>query len=72
LPRSTHRYSPRPEAYDEQLLIRMLNRFAADHPRHGYRRFWNQLQQQGIPISLKSTYRLWRQHHTKLRNGRPS
>jgi hypothetical protein len=47
----------------------MLNRFAADHPRHGYRRFWTQLQQQGIAISLKSTYRLWRRHHSKLRNG---
>ncbi len=29
LPRSTHRYSPRRDAYDEQLLIRLLHRFAA-------------------------------------------
>jgi len=70
LSRSTHRYAPRREPVDEQLLLRLLQRFVADHPRHGYRRFWAQLQQQGVNISLKTTYRLWRQHHSRLGNGR--
>jgi transposase InsO family protein len=70
LSRSTHRYAPRREPFDEQLLLRLLQRFVADHPRYGYRRFWAQLQQQGVNISLKTTYRLWRQHHSRLGNGR--
>ncbi|HEV8000254.1 MAG TPA: IS3 family transposase [Planctomycetaceae bacterium] len=51
-------------------MLRLLQRFVADHPRYGYRRFWAQLQQQGVNISLKTTYRLWRQHHARLGNGR--
>lgn len=64
LPRSTHRYAPRREPYDEELLIRLLRRFVATHPRHGYRRFWSELRKAGIPISLKTTYRLWRRHNS--------
>ena len=65
LPRSTHRYAPRRESYDEQLLIRLLHRFVVTHPRYGYRRFWTELQKAGITISLKTTYRLWRRHNSR-------
>jgi len=65
LPRSTHRYAPRRGPFDEQLLIRLLHRFVATNPRHGYRRFWTELRREGITISLKSTYRLWRRHNSR-------
>jgi putative transposase len=61
-PRSSNRYEPRPDPYDEKKLLAVLQHFTTDHPRAGYRRFWTELQREGISISLKVTYRLWTRH----------
>ncbi|HWE98004.1 MAG TPA: IS3 family transposase [Tepidisphaeraceae bacterium] len=44
-------------------MLAALQRFASDYPRSGYRRFWRELQREGKSISLKVTYRLWKQYH---------
>jgi transposase InsO family protein len=64
LPRSSHRYEPRRQTLDEQILLRRLRRFAVDHPRRGYRRFWETLQNEGVEVSLKKIYRLWKLYHS--------
>jgi hypothetical protein len=61
-PRSSHRYEPERDPRDEKKFLVALQRFRAEHPRSGYRRFWTELQREGMPISLKVTYRLWTQH----------
>jgi putative transposase len=65
LPRSTHRYAPQRETYDEERLVQFLRRFVIAHPRHGYRRFWTALRREGITISLKTAYRLWSRHNVR-------
>jgi putative transposase len=62
-PRSSQRYERQQAPYDEKNLLAALQRFASDYPRSGYRRFWRELQRQGKSISLKVTYRLWKQYH---------
>jgi putative transposase len=65
LPRSSHRYAPRRQTHDEKMLIQRLRGFVANHPRHGYRRFWDHLRKEGVAISLKATYRLWTRHRPR-------
>ncbi len=65
LARSTQRYAPRRTHYDERALEPFIHKFVAEHPRHGYRRFWTTLRKRGIAISLKATYRIWKNWHAR-------
>jgi putative transposase len=57
--RSTQRYEPRPDDFEER-LIKEMNRLAELHPRWGYRQIWGLLVDEGWKVNRKRVMRLWR------------
>lgn len=57
--RSTQRYEPRPDDFEDR-LIKEMHRHAAAHPRWGYRQIWGLLVDDGWKVNRKRIERLWR------------
>ncbi len=57
--RSTQRYTPLPDDFEARLIAAM-NRFAAKHPRWGYRQIHALLVADGWNVNVKRIERLWR------------
>lgn len=69
LNRKSYRYRPRRKT--SKKLIARIRQLAVKHPRFGYRRIWACLKREGIKVSLKKVYRLWRSEKLSLPNKRP-
>lgn len=57
--RSTQRYVPLPDDFEDR-LIKEMNRLAAEHPRWGYRQIHGLLVDDGWKVNRKRIERLWR------------
>jgi transposase InsO family protein len=57
--RSTQRYEPRPDDFEDR-LVKEMNRLAELHPRWGYRQIWALLVDDGWKVNRKRIERLWR------------
>lgn len=64
-PRSTQRYEARRPGADAKLAAE-LRRFAAKHPRAGYRRAAAHLRRRGQKVNQKRVARLWRQEGLRV------
>ena len=64
-PRSTQRYVGRQSGKDAVLVVD-LRRFAAKHPRAGYRMAHKHLRREGGKANLKRVQRLWRQEGLRV------
>lgn len=64
-PRSTQRYQPREDLFQQRLLAAILA-LVRRYPRYGYRRTTMLLRQAGWQVNHKRIYRLWRQEGLKV------
>jgi transposase InsO family protein len=63
--RSTNRYLPTPEDFEEKLVARMIV-LAEEHPKWGYRMIHGLLRDEGWPVNKKRIERLWRREGLQL------
>lgn len=63
--RSTQRYQPRPNDFEDRLVVRM-NELAGQHPRYGYRMVHALLVDEGWQVNRKRIRRLWRREGNRV------